>query len=478
LLEEELSNPLEDFIEFDPEDAIFQEFDPPRRLETDPKAWKLSLPTFKKSLWECLKSVLLIQTVAGTLIGFIAVGIVFLDFSTVEWCYDDTLTWNKMPMNVQQLRVTAQTIEGFAYEMCDFCCIITVFPFSLIKELHLLTLNLLAAFIEVAYRLYFQMYGIYKISWMSFPLNALFCLVILINNYLLARHFCPHSWKKTIITDFILSAQFLLGIPVAFFLVYKLFPFYVGQEEHIKVLIAAICPLFSAIPKVVSRLGAQTLKGIIHPGTAHVLVAVIYGASAVVFRVLQAELTSMELFVALGIAHAIIDLVERITITMRDHIWEYLYRLIRRQTRRQPKYRTPRSRRFMADVSIQIMMQEATALITALGFINVYQFLYSEQKPLTNYKLIFDFLIRAAIGLSTDMVFNTISLLIQTRVMNIAVNRVWRKKWRHHMIVNCLTVCLSVLYFSDHLFNIVRDKYTNKHPRIHHEWNCSFPSFL
>jgi hypothetical protein len=161
---------------------------------------------------------------------------------------------------------------------------------------------------------------------------------------------------------------------------------------------------------------------------------------------------------------------------MRDHIWEYLYRLIRRQTSRQPKYHTPSSRRFIADVSIQIMMEEATALMIALGYIHVYQFIYSKPTPLTNYESITNFFIRTSIGLSIDLVFNVISLLIQTRVINLAVNKVWRKKWRHHILVNSVIVCVSVLYFSEHLFEIVRNK--NIKHQLHHKFNCSFPSFL
>ncbi|XP_031551721.1 uncharacterized protein LOC116288988 [Actinia tenebrosa] len=447
---------LEDFTKFDPKDAIFQEFDPPRQLEDDPQAWKKSLPTFLKSFWECLKTVLLIQTVAGCLIGLFAVGIYFFNLLTLEWCNEETPHWNKMPIQVQRLRVTTAAIEGIFVQMWDFFCIILIFPLSLIKDLHLLTLNLLAGFIELAYRLFLQLYGIYKISWMAYPLNALFCIVVLINNFLLARHFSPHSLGRAIRIDFILSAQFLLGMPVTFFILYELFPLYVSQEERIKIVIAGMSPFASVIPKVICRLGAQSLNGIIHPGTAHVLVTVIYGASAVVFRVLQAELTSINKFIACGIAHAFIDLLERITITMRDNIWGYLYRLVRRQTSRQPKYISPRSRRLIADISIQIMMQEATALITTLGFINVFQYVYSTSKPFTDYELVFSFFIRVGLGLSIDLVFNVISLLIQTRVMNIAVNRVWKKKWRYHLLVNTVLLFVSVLYFSDHLFGIVK----------------------
>ena len=380
-----------------------------------------------------------------------------------------------MPVSVQRLRVTAEAIEGIFVQMWDFFSITLLFPLSLIKDLHLLSLNLLAGFIDLAYKLFLQLYGMYRIAWMAFPMNALFCAIVLMNNFLLARYFAAHSLRRAIRIGFILSSQFLLGIPPAFFLVYVLFPLYISQEGHIKIVIAGMSPLATAIPKVVCRLGAQSLNGIIHPGTAHVLVAVIYGASAIVFRVLQAELTSLSLFTALGIAHAIIDLLERMSITMRDHIWEYLYRLIRRQRSRPPKYRSPRSRRFIADVSIQIMMQEATALITALGFINVFQFVYSKPTPFSDHKLVFDFLVRAGIGLSIDLVFNVISLLIQTRVMNIAVTRVWKKKWRHHLLVNALLFCVSFLYFSGHLFGIVRSKY--EYRTISH-WNCSFPNFL
>ncbi|KAK3724332.1 hypothetical protein QZH41_010843, partial [Actinostola sp. cb2023] len=81
-----------------------------------------------------------------------------------------------------------------------------------------------------------------------------------------------------------------------------LLPWYNKQDENTKVVVAAFCPLLTAFPKVVSRLAAQKLKDI-HPGTAHVFVGVLYGSTAIVFRIMQAELTSFGLFAALGICH-------------------------------------------------------------------------------------------------------------------------------------------------------------------------------
>ncbi|KAK3699449.1 hypothetical protein QZH41_018621, partial [Actinostola sp. cb2023] len=192
----------------------------------------------------------------------------------------------------------------------------------------------------------------------------------------------PHQWKKVLKLAFSFSAQFILGMSANIFLVYKLLPWYNKQDENTKVVVAAFCPLLTAFPKVVSRLAAQKLKDI-HPGTAHVFVGVLYGSTAIVFRIMQAELTSFGLFAyaALGVGHAFVDLFERLTITMRDHIWEYFYRFVMRCRRRpSSKYRSPRSRRFMAD--------------------------RCEVPSYNDYQVIGDFFMRAVTGLMIDLVFN------------------------------------------------------------------------
>ncbi|XP_031551720.1 uncharacterized protein LOC116288987 [Actinia tenebrosa] len=479
LLEEPKSCPLQDFITLDPEDVIFQEFDPPKYLENEPQAWKINLPTFKKSFWECLKTVLLIQGLAVPLTGIIAVIVIFLDFHTAEWCYDES--WTKIPKNVQRLKITVKCLECFLIQVWDFFFLCILFPFSLIRELNVHTLILAGCFLDVVLRLYIQMYGVFKGPWLSIPLDSMFGFIMMVNHYRLARHLHPHSMKDALKFHFVITLQLFLAVPVWFVLVYEMIPFYLHRQKSTKLIIAALYPLLTLIPKAVSRLAAQSdiLKEVIHPGSAHILVAVTYGVSAVVFRVLQAELTSsIGLFIALGIAHAIIDLLERITITMRDHIWEHLYRLVRRQGSKQPKYRSLRSRRLIADVSIQIMMHEASALMIGLGFFNIYQFIYG-RRSYTIYQCITDFLTGTSIGLAIDMTINTLSLLIQTRLINLPVNRVWKKKWRHHILANSLIAYISVLFFSEHLFQVIRDKYDSHLGfDVLHGLNCSFPIFL
>ena len=137
---------------------------------------------------------------------------------------------------------------------------------------------------------------------------------------------------------------------------------------------------------------------LVHPGVLYLLVGTLYASSAVVFRVMQAELTSFSLFVALGVGHAVIDLVERLTVTMRDHIWEYMYKLLSRCNRSQTrsfhagKARTPRSMRFVADVSIQLLLTEPTALVSAVGFNQFYKFMYPDNFSASVGSLVWGFL--------------------------------------------------------------------------------------
>ncbi|KAL9984531.1 hypothetical protein ACROYT_G006835 [Oculina patagonica] len=230
------------------------------------------------------------------------------------------------------------------------------------------------------------MFGIYKRPWMTYPLNVLSASLVIGNSLIIAKRIIPvqmYSKQTLCKVAALLALQFLFGFPIAWSLAYKIFPWYTERTELQKVFIAALSPLIVCIPKVIARTAVPKLN-FVHPGVLHLLVSTLYTASAVVFRVMQAELTSFPLFVALGVGHAVIDLLERITVLMRDHIWEYIYKLMSRCDRSQTRNfyagqaRTPRSMRFVADVSIQLLLTEPTALVSAVGFIQLYQFMYPD----------------------------------------------------------------------------------------------------
>ena len=325
-------DPLEDFKKFDNNDTIFQEYDPPPGDESK-MGWKRSRPPkWWMSLWKAVKDVFCIQILGGLTLGSLAIFILVSDFNSVNLCYDRKFHghWNSLPHKIQAIIVTADTAEGYVIQMWSFLVIISMFGWPLVKKLNLLILNLVGAFFDTFYRLYLQVYGIYQKPWMSFPLNALFLIIVLMNSILVGREIANNSEterskkrKKTIKVSAILAAQFAFGIPICFGIVYGIIPLYGRQNETFRAVIAGALPLLTAIPKVIVRLAAQRID-FIHPGDSHLLLNTLYTASAIVFRVMQAELTGLHLFIFLSFVHGAVDLLERLTIVVRDYLWYFI----------------------------------------------------------------------------------------------------------------------------------------------------------
>ena len=110
----------------------------------------------------------------------------------------------------------------------------------------------------------------------------------------------------------------------------------------------------------------------------------------------------------------------------------------------------------MADMSIQMILGESTSLIAAVGFIQLYNFMYNRNDASSS--SITEFFIRVSIAISIDFVFNSFSFWLQMSYLNIAVVRVWRKKWRKHMLVAFILTAMTLCYFTSHLFAVVKAK--------------------
>ena len=471
-------DPLEDFKKFNRNDEIFQEYDPPSGDDSK-MGWKRSRPpTWRLSLWKAMKHAFYIQILGGVALGSLAIVILVIDFNTVDLCYDmQSKNWTALPKGIQAVMVTAATTEAYYVQLWTFLVVLTMFGWRLIKELNLLILNLLGAFFDTCYRLYLQVYDIYYKPWRSFPLNGLFVLLLLMNSLIIGRDVAKKSEvernkiiKKAIKVSAMLVAQFAFGIPITFGLVYVLIPLYGEASETYRAIIAGALPLVTAAPKVIVRLAAQRIN-FLHPGDSHVLLSILYSASAIVFRVMQAELTSLRLFILLSFAHGAIDLLERLTIVIRDYVWYFVYKKLKRDSETMLKasqFRSPRSMRFVADMSIQMILGESTSLIAAVGFIQLYSFMYirsDASSASTNMVYITQFFVPVFIAISIDFVFNSFSFWLQMSYLNIAVVRVWRKKWRKHMLIAFILTAATVLFYHSFVQCCERQKHFRRYNR-------------
>ena len=157
------------------------------------------------------------------------------------------------------------------------------------------------------------------------------------------------------------------------------------------------------------------------------LLNVVFSASAIVFRVMKADLREIEHFTLLSFAYDAIDLLERLTVVIRDYVWYFIYKKFKRDERetilKANQFRWPRSMRFVADMSIQMILGESTSMIAAVGFFQIYKFTYNGQKALS---VITGFFTRFSIAISIDFAFNSLSFWLQMSYMNVAIDRVWK----------------------------------------------------
>ena len=100
----------------------------------------------------------------------------------------------------------------------------------------------------------------------------------------------------------------------------------------------------------------------------------------------------------------------------------------------------------MADMSIQMILGESTSMIAAVGFFQIHNFVYSGQKALSAKT---EYFIRVSIAISIDFAFNSLSFWLQMSYMNVAIDRVWKRRWRKHIdiafIVTAHCECQNVL---------------------------------
>ena len=229
---------------------------------------------------------------------------------------------------------------------------------------------------------------------------------------------------------------------------------YNEQTEHGKLLIALFSPLFGVIFKVILRLCTQRLKKIAHPGYSYVLLVPLYFGSAIMFRVMQAELENLKYIAVLGIIHGVVEVIERSAMVFIDHICHVI---LKRRSAPWGNFRTPRRERLMADIVIISMLSESTAIVSVNGLLNVYQFIYLQNTSSST--LLQKFVIHTSVPLVIEWFFTGVSLAIETCCQNIAVMAVWRKRWKRHFVVVIINLVPLAIWTTTNLLEVVHGRF-------------------
>ena len=194
------------------------------------------------------------------------------------------------------------------------------------------------------------------------------------------NHFCRQSRRHKLALFFQIMVPGCLPLIVGSQLGgYFLYLTCNSQNSKGKLALAFFAPLIGVFLKVILRICVQRLYNITNPGYSYTLLPPLYFGSALIFRVLQAELDNLQSIAILGIMHGAGGVYERSAMVVIDHICHLVWK---RTLAPWGSFRTPRRERLMADIAIMSMLSESIAIVGVNGFLYLYQFTYVKDKCL------------------------------------------------------------------------------------------------
>ena len=384
------------------------------KLKKRAMAWKRLRPSAVSTVGKAMYIGALISLITPAIIGTVYILISYLSFKTVMNC--EYQPEKSTSVRVQWMRTIADiTGAGLIYISFLFTLLFLFRSYQLkgVKRKLLLVCCMFFSS-DALYRVFLQTAG--KSYYMApvlpyqVPFYVFFISNICLQLFLLAGHFCirPRTKVTALICKMALPICFTLI--VAFSIISFIYPAYNKQNSEGKLLIALFAPLTGVVVKAVTRICVQRLWNITHPGYSYVLLVPLYFGSAVVFRVLQADLASLQSIAILGIIHGAAEVVERSTMVVIDQVSHLFWK---RRPAPWGTFRTPRRERLMADIAIISMLFESTAIVSVNGFLYLYQLIYLQNDAVL--KLLRAFAITTAVPLVIEWFFTSLSLAIETR---------------------------------------------------------------
>ena len=426
-------------------------------------AWKRLRPSTLRTVAKSMCIGALISLLTACIIGIVFVMTTYLGYKTLFSCR--YLPLKSIPIRVQWVITISDVIACGLFYACEFMHLLLLFRLYQLKGLKtkLILVSCVIFSLDALYRVILQALGKpfhYMSALYKVPLYTFFIVNIFLQSYLVTKSFNLRGIKMvTMICK--LTIPLCFTFIVAFIIVIFIYPAYNQKHNEGKLLIAIYSPLIGVALKVISRICVQRLWDITHPGYSYVLLAPLYYMSAVMFRVLQADLESLQYIAILGIIHGAAEVVERSTMVVIDHICHVIWK---RRSAPWGSFRTPRRERLMADIAIMSMLYESTAVASVNGFLYLYQYIYLENDSLLT--LLQSFATHTSVQLVIEWFFTCLSLAIETRYQNMAVMAVWRSKWKRHILIAVVNAVPVAFWTGGNLFNVIRGRFneTSNHP--------------
>ena len=431
---------------------------PELSAEARAMAWKRLRPSISRTMLNSLCYGFLISVLSATVCGMVS-------FTVYYFCYQTQLNCElypkeSIPIKLQWLITISETLSvGFLYFWFFIDISFYFRPFQLLGvRKTMVFLSLLFYLLDSVYRLGMQASGFShsKLTALQrIPGETIFCLSSCVIIYIIKMHFCFGPLIQQLKFMVLFVIPYALTSSVAILTAYSIYPTYNKQNASGKVIIAIFSPLIVVVFKAAGRICIQRLWcRISHPATSFVLLAPMYYGSAIMLRLLQVDLHSLDAVALIGVIHGIAEVFDRSIMAFIDH---FLHQVLEKRQIAWGGFRTPRRERLAADLTIMSMLSESSAVVTVNIFLQLFQYFYTyNNSPL---KLIESFAITTSVPLGIEWFFTSVSIVIETRYKNLPVMTAWRKRWKRHLAVVLINLVMVCIWTSTSLFIVVKGRF-------------------
>ena len=297
-------------------------------------------------------------------------------------------------------------------------------------------------------------------TYFRIPSGFIFLFSILCGACLVARKFKkvhPTTSYSIFRIFFILSFTFLCSCLLAYVYTDIIVKYFRETESKIrKAIIAAFTPgLIVPLNAIAKYIAVRMSSEIIASDRAFALCYFVRGCSIVLYRTMQSGFQNIWLFIGLSLLHGVSNVLSKATLNWRISIWTSVIKFYNRSCcgpRLAVRHvNSPRIRRFNADLEIQNILFEYTTVILSQTYLACYLVTSFDVPP---WQVIKNSLIRIAISLAIDFVFNIISVFIQIHYYDIPMQKVSSKYWLRHVTINSFMIIITVSFFGPSLLSV------------------------
>ena len=447
---------------------------------------RIRLSPERKSFWESFrKAVSTSISMAFSLVPPLVFTIMFLyfDFNTTNLCSEWQQHNNTVPLSVIRIRVIGTIVEVLIISVWFPLTAVILFGWEDFKRRFFPVIYLLFILAEAAviYYLFLFAFGVFHThKYYVYPAIVLFLTGIMCGTIVILRGIRANavsvSYSNLHIAA-LLSTEILTCSILSFIYRYAIVPLFVSiKEEEYKFMVAALAPAIGVIPSVICKhIALRRSSEVVHPGRSFILASFIRGGVIYVYRIMQADFQNIWLFIALSLFSGVLNFLKKATHRVRMALWTYIISLLRRTIccaeLREIPCNTPHYRRLKADLDIQDMFFEYSALVTSQAYFVLY---HTENFELSMSSFIFEALKRVAIGVGIDLSFNCLSNFLQIHCYNIPIARVWKKYWKRHVLAHLLIVMVIVSYFTEILLSCFQARESGTNDGQYIVKNCTF----